>query len=146
MPAVRQDNAEPVILLAPYRPLFDPAPTWRYAFLTGGRGSGKSWHLSICLLNLTYSPDHVILFTRWTMESAGASIIPEFVDKIERLGKRDDFAVTKNEIVNKLTGSRILFRGIKTSSGNQTAKLKSIQGVTTWVLDEAGGAGRPTDV
>jgi PBSX family phage terminase large subunit len=137
MPAVRQDNAEPVILLAPYRPLFDPAPAWRYAFLTGGRGSGKSWHLSICLLNLTYSPDHVILFTRWTMESAGASIIPEFVDKIERLGKRDDFAVTKNEIVNKLTGSRILFRGIKTSSGNQTAKLKSIQGVTTWVLDEA---------
>jgi PBSX family phage terminase large subunit len=137
MPAARQDNAEPVILLAPYRPLFDPAPAWRYAFLTGGRGSGKSWHLSICLLNLTYSPDHVILFTRWTMESAGASIIPEFVDKIERLGKRDDFAVTKNEIVNKLTGSRILFRGIKTSSGNQTAKLKSIQGVTTWVLDEA---------
>lgn len=130
-------SAEPVVLLAPYRALFEQRPAWRYAFMTGGRGSGKSWHLAMFLLNLTYEPDHVILFTRWTMESAGASIIPEFVDKIERLGKGDDFAITQKEIVNTKTGSRILFRGIKTSSGNQTAKLKSIQGVTTWVLDEA---------
>lgn len=36
-----------------------------------------------------------------------------------------------------MTGSRIMFRGIKTSSGNQTAKLKSIQGITTFVCDEA---------
>jgi PBSX family phage terminase large subunit len=132
-----QASAEPVVLLAPYRALFAQRPAWRYAFMTGGRGSGKSWHLAVFLLNLTYEPDHVILFTRWTMESAGASIIPEFVDKIERLGKGDDFAITQKEIVNTKTGSRILFRGIKTSSGNQTAKLKSIQGVTTWVLDEA---------
>lgn len=30
-----------------------------------------------------------------------------------------------------------MFRGIRTSSGNQTAKLKSIQGLTTFVCDEA---------
>lgn len=130
-------TAAPVVLLPPYRPLFDPRPAWRYAFLTGGRGSGKSFHVGMWLLNLTYEPGHVILFTRWTMESAAASIIPEFVEKIELLGKGDDFAVTKAEITNRRTGSRILFRGIKTSAGNQTAKLKSIQGVTTWVLDEA---------
>lgn len=47
------------------------------------------------------------------------------------------FYITKDEIVNKVTGSKILFRGIKTSSGNQVANLKSLQGVTTWVLDEA---------
>jgi PBSX family phage terminase large subunit len=137
MASAADSSPEPVVLLAPYRALFTQRPAWRYAFLTGGRGSGKSWHLAVFLLNLTYEPDHVILFTRWTMESAGASIIPEFVDKIERLGKADDFAITQKEIVNTKTGSRILFRGIKTSSGNQTAKLKSIQGVTTWVLDEA---------
>ena len=127
----------PLRLLAPFRPLFDPRPPWRYAFVTGGRGSGKSFHLALALVNLTYEPGHVVLFTRWTMESAGASIIPEFVEKLDVLGKADDFAITKTEIVNRLTGSRILFRGIKTSAGNQTAKLKSIQGVTTWVLDEA---------
>jgi phage terminase large subunit len=39
--------------------------------------------------------------------------------------------------VNKITGSKILFRGIKTSAGTQTANLKSLANVTTWVLDEA---------
>ena len=35
------------------------------------------------------------------------------------------------------TGSSIIFKGIKTSAGNQTAALKSLQGITTFVLDEA---------
>jgi phage terminase large subunit len=59
------------------------------------------------------------------------------LEKIELLDRTNDFYVTKDEIVNKVSGSRILFRGIKTSSGDQTANLKSLQGVTTWVLDEA---------
>ena len=126
-----------VTLLRQYRPLFTVRPAWRYAFLTGGRGSGKSWHTSLFLLNLTYEPGHVILFTRWTLVSAALSIIPEFREKIDLMGRGDDFHITAAEIVNKRTGSRILFRGIKTAAGNQTAALKSIQGVTTWVLDEA---------
>jgi phage terminase large subunit len=48
-----------------------------------------------------------------------------------------DFHITKDEIINVKTGSKILFKGIKTSSGQQTANLKSLAGVTTWVLDEA---------
>ena len=80
---------------------------------------------------------HTILFTRYTMTSAHISIIPEFMEKIEILGAYDLFHITKDEIINKETGSKILFRGIKTSSGDQTANLKSLQGVTTWVLDEA---------
>jgi phage terminase large subunit len=71
------------------------------------------------------------------MASAHISIIPEFLEKIEILGRKQDFHITKDEIINKLTGSRIIFRGIKTSSGDQTANLKSLTGVTTWVLDEA---------
>jgi len=77
------------------------------------------------------------LFTRYTLVSASISIIPEFIEKIELLGMANDFAVTKDEIVNINTGSKIIFKGIKTSSGTQTANLKSLQGVTTWVLDEA---------
>lgn len=53
------------------------------------------------------------------------------------MGKVNDFIITKDEIINKVSGSRILFRGIKTSSGDQTANLKSINGLSTWVLDEA---------
>lgn len=109
----------------------------RYFVITGGRGSGKSYSLNSFLLLLTYEVGHVMLFTRYTLTSAHVSIIPEFIDKIETANLADDFYITKDEIVNTKTGSKILFRGIKTSSGTQTANLKSLSGVTTWILDEA---------
>jgi phage terminase large subunit len=109
----------------------------RYFVITGGRGSGKSYSVNLFLLLLTYELGHTILFTRYTLTSAGVSIIPEFLDKIETFDLSNDFSITKDEIVNLKTGSKILFKGIKTSSGTQTANLKSLSGVTTWVLDEA---------
>jgi phage terminase large subunit len=109
----------------------------RYFVITGGRGSGKSYSLNSFLLLLTYEVGHVILFTRYTLTSANVSIIPEFIDKIESADLSNDFYITKDEIINLKTGSKILFKGIKTSSGTQTANLKSLAGVTTWVLDEA---------
>jgi len=109
----------------------------RYFIISGGRGSGKSYSINSFLLLLTYEVGHVILFTRFTLTSAHISIIPEFIDKIETVGLHNDFYITKDEIVNTKTGSKILFRGIKTSMGTQTANLKSLAGVTTWVLDEA---------
>jgi len=109
----------------------------RYYFISGGRGSGKSFAIADFLLRLTYEYGHVILFSRYTLSSAHISIIPEFTEKIEMYGLEEDFDVTKTEVINKTTGSKIIFRGIKTSSGTQTANLKSIQGLTTWVLDEA---------
>lgn len=115
--------------------VFDNAS--RYYIVTGGRGSGKSFAISTLLCLLTQEEGHTVLFTRYTLRAASISIIPEFVDKIERLGMETLFTITKDEIINISTGSKILFRGIKTSSGNQVANLKSLQGVTTWVLDEA---------
>ena len=109
----------------------------RYYIVTGGRGSGKSFSVGTILAMLTQESGHVILFTRYTLRSASISIIPEFVEKIELLEWSDHFHVTKDEIININTGSKILFRGIKTSSGNQVANLKSLSGVTTWILDEA---------
>ena len=109
----------------------------RYYVISGGRGSGKSYSVNSFLLLLTYEVGHVILFTRYTLTSAHVSIIPEFIDKIETADLKHDFHITKDEIINLTTGSKILFKGIKTSSGTQTANLKSLAGVTTWVLDEA---------
>jgi phage terminase large subunit len=109
----------------------------RYFIVTGGRGSGKSFAINTLLTLLTYEAGHKILFTRYTLRAASISIIPEFIEKLELQNIEQDFHITKDEIINKQTGSRILFRGIKTSSGDQTANLKSLQGVTTWVLDEA---------
>ena len=78
-----------------------------------------------------------ILFTRYTMVSAHLSIIPEFLEKISLLGFENIFSVNKAEVLNLGNKSDILFRGIKTSAGNQTASLKSLQGISCWVLDEA---------
>ena len=78
-----------------------------------------------------------VLFTRFTMVSAHLSIIPEFLEKITLLGYENIFSVNKAEVINTKNNSDILFRGIKTSAGNQTASLKSLQGISCWVLDEA---------
>lgn len=109
----------------------------RYFIITGGRGSGKSFSLNVLLLLLTYEAGHTILFTRYTMISALISIIPEFLEKIELMEAFSDFQITRNEIINVKSGSKIIFKGLKTGSGFQTASLKSVTGVTTWVLDEA---------
>jgi phage terminase large subunit len=42
-----------------------------------------------------------------------------------------------NEIINIQTGSRIIFKGIKTGSSQQTANLKSIANLNIIVIDEA---------
>lgn len=118
-----------------YKPLF--SSDTRYYVVTGGRGSGKSFSVTAFLALLMYEEKHTILFTRLTMTSAHLSIIPEFVAKLEEMGLQDDFEVTKTEISHKATKSKIIFRGIKSSSGDQTASLKSLHGVTTWVMEEA---------
>jgi len=109
----------------------------RFFILTGGRGSGKSFEVGRFVSLLSFEKNHKILFTRQTMTSAHLSIIPEFEEKIELLDVKECFSINRSEIVNTASGSEIIFKGLKTSSGDQTAALKSLQGVTTWVLDEA---------
>jgi phage terminase large subunit len=109
----------------------------RYFVITGGRGSGKSFEVGRFTSLLSFEQGHRILFTRQTMTSAHLSIIPEFKQKIDLLELNSNFEINKSEIKNLQSNSEIIFRGIKTSSGDQTANLKSLQGITTWILDEA---------
>lgn len=109
----------------------------RYFVVSGGRGSGKSFTIATFLLMLLFESGHTILFSRYTMKSAELSVIPEFTSKLELLGISELFYVTKKEIINKATGSSIIFSGLKVGSKDQTANLKSIEGLTTFVLDEA---------
>ena len=118
-----------------YKSLFQS--NTRYFIITGGRGSSKSFSVGTFLSLLSFEQNEKILFTRKTMISAHISVIPEFKDKIERLEKEEYFEITKTDITNNLSNSQILFRGLQSSSGDNTANLKSLQGVTCWVLDEA---------
>ena len=124
-----------ITLNSKYKPLFENDT--RYFIITGGRGSSKSFGVGTFTNLLSFEANHKILFTRQTMTSAHLSIIPEFQEKIDLMELNSAFEVNKTEIVNKISKSEIIFRGIKTSSGDQTANLKSLQGITTWILDEA---------
>ena len=127
-----------------YQPLWNSDAT--IFLMRGGRGSGKSVAGTLFANQLSFEKDQNILYTRYTMTSAEKSIIPEFEEKIQWMNDvysqrginlRDQFIVKKKEIINKVTGGKIIFSGIKTSSGNQTANLKSLHGITCWVCDEA---------
>lgn len=122
------------------QPAYEPLYTNEEKFIilvTGGRGSAKSFNVSTFLERLSFEEFHKILFSRYTLTSAEVSVIPELNEKIELDGAQSYFSINKKDIINKYSGSEIMFRGIKTSSGNQTANLKSIQGLTTFVCDEA---------
>ena len=119
-----------------YASLFAP-PKERYTIITGGRGSAKSFSVASALLRRTYDDGYNILFTRWTMDSAKDSVIPEFKDKMERLGVSQHFYEWRTSVQNLGTKAKVLFRGLKQSSKNQVAKMKSLFGIKIWVLDEA---------
>jgi phage terminase large subunit-like protein len=117
-----------------YQSLFNP--TTRITIVTGGRGSGKSHVAPQAIANQIAKPEKMTcLFSRYTMSAAEDSIIPEFNSRIEDLNYTKYFRSVKNNIYCT-NGNKILFRGLKTSSGNQTAKLKSIEGLNIFVLDE----------
>ena len=119
-----------------YQPLW--LPKTRYILLTGGRASSKSFSMALWACDaLSRHPGWRILYTRYTMTAAEISIIPEFQDKISLLGIDGDVEVTRTNIRHKVTGTDILFSGIKTSSGNQTARLKSIPKLNVFIVDEA---------
>ena len=118
-----------------YKPLFENET--RYFIITGGRGSSKSFGVGTFVNLLTFEVGHTILYSRYTMKSADDSIIPEFTKKIDLMGLNSQFEITKSDIINKRSKSKVIFRGLKTSSGDQTASLKSLEGVTTWILEEA---------
>lgn len=109
----------------------------RYFIITGGRGSGKSFEVGRFAVLLSHYPNERILYTRQTMTSAHLSVIPEIQEKINFMSLAHNFESSGNKITNTFSQSEIIFKGLQTSNGDQTANLKSLTGVTCWVLDEA---------
>jgi phage terminase large subunit len=104
---------------------------------TGGRDSGKSHVVSRSLCDAATNYNHRILYTRYTLTSAQDSIIPDFIEKMSMLNYEQYFHVTKDRIIGNHNDSKIVFKGIKTSSGMQTANLKSLKDFSMFVVEEA---------
>ena len=122
-----------------YEPLFLPGSkdSPRYKVVTGGRGSGKSTAVSTAKVVDTYRDDYTTLYSRYTLVSAEVSVIPEYLARVVSLGKAKHFRATKEAVINRVSNGKIYFRGILASSGNQTARLKSIPRLKSFLLDEA---------
>lgn len=128
-----------------YEPLFEwlsclkdnPLFTVDTVVITGGRYSQKSFAVGLfsCIAAKDYN--HRVLYTRYTLSSAEDSIIPEFNEKIDILDCHHSFDITKDRIEGRFNQSKIVFKGIKTSAGNQTANLKSLKNFSMFILEEA---------
>ena len=105
--------------------------------ITGGRYSQKSFATGLFTCIAAKDYNHRVLYTRYTLTSAEDSIIPELTDKIDLLNCHSHFEVKKDRILGRKNKSKIIFRGIKNSSGNQTANLKSLKDFSMFILEEA---------
>ncbi len=124
-----------------YKPFFEVLkgkhPEVHTVIVTGGRDSGKSFGISLGTCEAVAQYNHRALYTRYTLTSAKDSIIPDFNEKIELLGLQDWFHTTKDRITTVHNDGKIVFKGIKTSSGNQTAALKSLKDFSMFICEEA---------
>ncbi len=122
-----------------YQPLFELQanmhPEVDTVILTGGRGSAKSFAVSLFSLLGLVEHDWNVLYTRFTNTSIVDSIKPEVDDKIELLAYENKVISTNTHIEHK--DNRIAFKGIKTGSKQQTANLKSLSGFNVFIVDEA---------
>ena len=136
---VEMKNKDKRLVINPvFQPIFDDSlGCHRYYINYGGRGSGKSYATSIALVQLTYSKfKHKILYLRQTMASSEDSTVADIRQAIEDLGLAGDFRYKAGLFTNKRSVITITFKGIR-SSGNNSAKLKSLSGITTLVIEEA---------
>jgi hypothetical protein len=71
------------------------------------------------------------------MTAAEDSVIPEFMEKPDLMGYAGNYRTKGNDVYHDSRKHKIMFRGIMASSKNQTGKLKSITGLSIWIVDEA---------
>lgn len=114
----------------------------RYIHIWGGRGRGGSYSATQYALALIVNPGYFRgYFMREVFNDIRDSLWRDFKDRIEECEDIDesDFAFNDSQMtVTYLpTGNTIIGKGFKKSSGNRTAKLKSLAGATHVFIEEA---------
>ena len=105
----------------------------RYTVLYGGRGSGKSFAVANYLIAESMQSRQRILCAREMMNTIRDSVHRLLCDRIFDLKLDSFFEIQKDSIVNKLTKSDFLFKGIHSN----IAEIKSLQGVSRCWVEEA---------
>jgi phage terminase large subunit len=121
-------------LLKPYKPLL--TSDTRYFLLYGGRAGGRSYAgTQKALLDTITKPYSRVAIMRYIAGDIRHSIWLDIKDRIEELGlpaPDADYAMKY-----EYNGNAIVAKGFKQSTGQNTAKLKSLAGFNTILIEEA---------
>lgn len=115
---------------APFKPLL--REKWRYKFYHGGRGGGKSYAFADSILMLCRSEKLFVACLREIQDSIKDSVYKLLCDRINYYGL-EDFRAYEDRIDNLVTGSRIIFKGLR---DQDPQKIKSLEGVDICWIEE----------
>lgn len=123
-----------------YRPLFslleNEYPNVDTVLISGGRDSGKTFAGGCFIGTASADYKHRVLYTRYTMSSTNNSITRALDNRLELLGLTDCFNFANNDYISNTNKGLISVTGQKTSTGTQTAKLKSLEDYSIFVTEE----------
>lgn len=125
-----------------FKPVFTTSS--RYIDIWGGRARGGS-HFGTDYFLFKITQPHYFrgCFLRAVFGDIRGSLWQDFKDRVEKateIGelREDDFAFNESlmTVTYKPTGNTIISKGFKKSSGSQSAKLKSLAGITNVLIEE----------
>jgi phage terminase large subunit len=117
--------------------LFESA---RWKILYGGRGAGKSEGIAIALILLSRTKCLRILCAREIQNSIDESVKHTIEANIISMGMEDEFTITNKQIINKKTGSRFFFMGLRYNIN----KVKSLGRIDICWIEEADKTSKTT--
>lgn len=111
---------------------------WKIAY--GGRGAGKTEGFAIALILLSRTKKLRILCGREFQNSIDESVKQTIEANIESMGLSDEFLILGKQIINKRTGSRFFFMGLRYNIN----KIKSLGRVDICWIEEADKTSKTT--
>lgn len=108
---------------------------WRYAFLMGGRGNGRSGSASRFTVSQVVSKEYTRgVIMRATREDIRASNWQAIVDRIAEQDSNKNFHIKDNDMTIEYGDNSIRGLGFRAASGSLTARLKSLEGINyVWI-------------
>ena len=110
---------------------------FEYFLIHGGRGGGKTEEMARKGIITTFQDPYHWLCTREVQASIDDSVKATIEEWIVKLEVQPFFVVTKTEIINRITGAKFLFKGMK--AGTERDTIKSLKGVKYIWCEEAQG-------
>lgn len=106
----------------------------------GGRGAGKTENFAVALILLSRTKRLRILCGREFQNSIDESVKQTIEANIENMGLSDEFQILNKQIVNKKTGSRFFFMGLRYNIN----KVKSLGRIDICWMEEADKTSKTT--